>query len=204
MLPGAGGQTLVVGNGRTTKTWSAADLAVHVTGPATANIGTTITYRIEFANPGDLAAKDVTATVDVPDGLSYVGANPTAETPRQLRWRLGDLGPRQRRSIDVNFRTDRQASAAVCCDATAAGGLRARLRDNNCFISRGAAGCLAAIGFGLAARSASQAGPIHRHRRRHGDRQYRHFQPLTDGHQQGRDTGASGPRVGQSIRECEQ
>ena len=31
-VPGAGGQRLVVGNGTTTKTWSAPDLAVHVTG----------------------------------------------------------------------------------------------------------------------------------------------------------------------------
>ena len=36
---GAGGQRLVVGNGSTTKTWSAADLAVRVTGPATASVG---------------------------------------------------------------------------------------------------------------------------------------------------------------------
>jgi len=39
--PGAGGQRRGVGNGTTTKTWSAPDLAVHVLGPATANIGAT-------------------------------------------------------------------------------------------------------------------------------------------------------------------
>jgi len=92
--PGAGGQRLVVGNGTTTKTWSAPDLAVHVLGPATAGVGGTLTYQIELSNPGDLAAKDVTAVVDVPDGLAYLGGNPAAEVAgKQLRWRLGDLGP---------------------------------------------------------------------------------------------------------------
>ena len=84
-------------------------------------------YQIELANPGDLAAKDVVATVDVPDGLTYVGANPAAEVAgRQLRWRLGDLGARQRRPIEVSFRAEKQGSAVVCCDATAAGGLKVR------------------------------------------------------------------------------
>ena len=102
--PGAGGQRLVVGNGTTTKTWSAPDLAVRVTGPATGSIGATLTYQIELSNPGDLAAKDVTAVVDVPDGLTYLGGNPAAEVAgRQLRWRLGDLGARQRRPIEVGF-----------------------------------------------------------------------------------------------------
>ena len=125
--PGAGGQRLVVGNGTTTKTWSAADLAVHVTGPATANVGATVICRIDVSNPGDLAAKDVTATLDVPEGLTYVSANPTAEAAgRQLRWRLGDLGARQRRPIEVNFRAEKQGSAVTCCDATSAGGLKVR------------------------------------------------------------------------------
>jgi len=125
--PGAGGQRLVVGNGTTTKTWSAADLSVCVTGPTTASVGSTVTCRIELSNPGDLVAKDVAATIDVPEGLTFVSANPTAEAAgRQLRWRFGDLGARQRRPIEVNFRAERQGSAVTCCDATAAGGLKVR------------------------------------------------------------------------------
>lgn len=124
---GPGSQRLVVGNGSTTKTWSAADLAVRVAGPNTAGVGTTIGYRIELANPGDLATKDVTAIVDIPDTLTFQGANPTAEsTGRQLRWRLGDLGPRQQRAIDLTFRAEKQGAAVLCCDATAAGGLKVR------------------------------------------------------------------------------
>ncbi len=126
-VSGSGGQRLVVGNGTTTKTWSAPDLAVHVQGPATAGVGATLTYQIDVSNPGDLPAKDVTATVDVPDGLTYLGGHPAAEVAgRQLHWRLGDLGARQRRPIEAGFRAEKQGSAVVCCDATAAGGLKAR------------------------------------------------------------------------------
>ena len=125
--PGAGGQRLVVGNGTTTKTWSAPDLAAHVTGPPTASIGARLTYRIDLSNPGDLPAKGVTAVVDVPDGLTYVNGNPAAEAAgRQLRWPLGDLGARQRRTIEIAFRAEKQGSAVVCCDVTAAGGLKVR------------------------------------------------------------------------------
>jgi uncharacterized repeat protein (TIGR01451 family) len=125
--PGSGGQRLVVGNGTTTKTWSAPDLAVRVTGPATASIGTTIAYQVDLSNPGDLPAKEVTASIDVPEGLTFQSANPTADVAgRQLRWRLGDIGARQQRPISVTFRAERQGSAITCCDATAAGGIKAR------------------------------------------------------------------------------
>ena len=124
-LPGAGGQRLTVGSGTTMKTWTAADLAVKATGPAVANVGATLTYRIDVSNPGDLPAKDIVATDVVPDGLTYVSSNPAAEVAgKQLQWRLGDLGARQHRPIEVNFRAERQGSVSNCCEATAAGGLK--------------------------------------------------------------------------------
>jgi uncharacterized repeat protein (TIGR01451 family) len=124
-LPGAGGKKLVVGTGSTTQSWTAPDLAVHVSGPPVASVGATLGYRIAVSNPGDLPAKDVVATDAVPDGLTYISSNPAAEsTGRQLRWQLGELGPRQQRQIEVNFRAERQGSVTNCCEATAAGGLK--------------------------------------------------------------------------------
>jgi uncharacterized repeat protein (TIGR01451 family) len=125
-LPGANGQRLVVGTGTTMKTWTGADLSVKQTGPPVGNPGATLTYRIDVCNPGDLPAKDVVATENVPDGVAYVGSNPPAETAgRQLRWRLGELGPRQRRTIEVSLRAEKPGSVANCCEVTAAGGLKA-------------------------------------------------------------------------------
>lgn len=124
-LPGANGQRLVVGSGTTMKTWTAADLAVKKTGPTAGSPGATLMYRIDISNPGDLPAKDVVATEAIPDGLTYVGSNPPAETVgRQLQWRLGELGARQRRTIDVTYRAERQGSVVNCVEVTAAGGLK--------------------------------------------------------------------------------
>lgn len=125
-VPGAGGQRLVLDSRCTTKTWSTPDLTTHVTGPATAAVGGTLTYQIDLSNPGDLPAKDVTAVVNVPNGLTYIGANPSAEVAgQQLRWRFGELGARQQRPIQVSFRAERQGTAVVCCDSIA-GPLKAR------------------------------------------------------------------------------
>ena len=125
-LPGANGRRLVVGSGTTTKTWTAADLSVHKNGPSVAGIGAAITYRIEITNPGDLAAKDVALTDTIPDGLAYLSSNPSAETAgKQLQWRIGELGARQKRVVEVNFRAEKPGSVANCCEATAAGGLKA-------------------------------------------------------------------------------
>jgi len=125
-LPGAAGRRLTVGTGATTMTWTAADLAVKVSGPASGAVGSTLRYRIEVSNPGDLPAKEIAAAVTVPEGLSYVGGNPPSEgVGRQLQWRLGDLGARQQRLIEADFRADGLGSARICCEVTGAGGLKA-------------------------------------------------------------------------------
>lgn len=121
--PGANGQRLIVGTGTTMKTWTGSDLAVKTTGPAAGGLGGTLNYRFDVSNPGDLAAKDVVVVNMTPEGLTYVGSNPPAEVAgRQLQWRLGELGARQSRAIDVSYRADKQGSIVNCCDVVAAGG----------------------------------------------------------------------------------
>jgi uncharacterized repeat protein (TIGR01451 family) len=124
-LPGANGQRLIVGSGATMKTWTAADLAVKITGPATTCPGATLAYQIQVSNPGDLAAKDVVATDTMPEGLTLLTSNPPAEVAgRQLRWRLGEIGARQARTICASFRAEKPGSIGNCCEVVAAGGLR--------------------------------------------------------------------------------
>jgi len=121
------GKSLVVGSGTTLKTWSAADIAVRKTGPAVATAGATLAYRIDVSNRGDLPAEDVTLTDDVPDGLTYLRSNPAGElVGRSVRWRLGTLAAKETRSVEIEFRADRQGSVTNCTQATAAGGLQAR------------------------------------------------------------------------------
>lgn len=123
--PGAGGQKLVVGNGTTMKTWTAADLSIAVAGPVTAVVGSPLTYRVNVTNPGDLPARDVVVTNSLPEGLTYLDSNPAAENAgRQLQWRLGEIGARQCRTIEVQFRPERGGVITNCCEASAAGGLK--------------------------------------------------------------------------------
>lgn len=125
-LPGANGRRLVIGSGSTMATWTAADLAVRICGPTSAALGSTLTYRIEVSNPGELAAKDVVVTQKIPAGLTFVSSNPVGQPAgQQLQWRLGDVGAHQQLVIDVSFRADQQGSVTNCCDVTGADGLKA-------------------------------------------------------------------------------
>jgi len=123
---GPDGERLVVGNGSTLKTWTAAGLAVRTAGPPTAAVGSTLTYCIEVCNPGDLPAREVTVVDEVPAGLTFVSATPTPETTgKRLQWRLPDLGPGQRQVLQVKMQVGQPGSVTNCAEVTAAGGLKA-------------------------------------------------------------------------------
>jgi uncharacterized repeat protein (TIGR01451 family) len=101
-------------------------LTVKKTGPATAALGQTLAYHIVVTNPGDAPAKDVVASDDIPDGVSYVSSTPPAEVGgKRLQWRLGDIAPRQQQTIDLTFRAEQQGSTTNCVEVAASGGLRA-------------------------------------------------------------------------------
>jgi len=123
---GPAARQLLVGTGTTSATWSAPGLAVYHTGPAAAGVGTTIRLRTQVSNPGDLPVQDVVLTEEVPAGLTYLGSNPPAEVAAEkLQWRLGQLGPGEVRSVEINYRAAREGSVTSCAEATAAGGLNA-------------------------------------------------------------------------------
>ncbi|MBN1394390.1 MAG: DUF11 domain-containing protein [Pirellulales bacterium] len=125
-VAGAGGRKLIVDQGSTNQTWSAPDLAVNMAGPASANVGDLLSYRIDVSNPGDLPVGDVTVRYDVPVELTLIESVPPAESSgNQLLWRIGELGARQQSTIEVRLRPQRQGSVTNCCQATAAGGLKA-------------------------------------------------------------------------------
>jgi uncharacterized repeat protein (TIGR01451 family) len=124
-LPGANGQRVAVGSGMAMETWTAADLGARICGPAVGSIGATLTYRIEISNPGDLPAKNVVVSQNTPPGLTFLNSNPQpGAASQQLQWALGEIGARQQRTIEVNFRADRTGCINNSCEATAEGGLK--------------------------------------------------------------------------------
>jgi len=119
------GERLNVKEGSVLVTWTAPSLGIRQMGPPTAVVGETITYRIEVSNPGDLPARDVSASEGIPDGLTFLQASPAPVVDgRRLQWRLGDLAPRQQQIIEVSFRTTQPGTLAHCVEVTAGGGLR--------------------------------------------------------------------------------
>ena len=117
---GPGGERVMVNCGSTLSTWTAAGLSVRRSGPPTAALGQTVTYHIEVLNSGDLTTKDVTASEEAPDGLVFVRGNPPPVLRgRQLVWQLGDLGPGQRKVVDVDYRAVQQGSMAACVEVSA-------------------------------------------------------------------------------------
>ncbi len=97
---------------------SVGELAVTTTGPAVAELNSTLTYRIQVSNPGDLPAQNVVVTSDVPDGLSYVDSSPPAGVfGNRLEWRIDQLAARQLGSFDVHHRATRTGLVRFCATA---------------------------------------------------------------------------------------
>ena len=127
--PGGDGTQLVVGTGATQKTWTAqsAGLLIDKQGPREVPLGSTLTYRIDVRNPGDLTARGLTVVDAVPNGLSYIGSNPPATVAgTNLSWQLGDLAAGQSRTIELSFRTDQSTVVNNCATVTSLDGVSAQ------------------------------------------------------------------------------
>lgn len=125
-LAGGDGTRLVMGSGVMQKTWTSPDISLDKTGPAEASVGATVIYRIVVANPGDLPARDVIVTDDVPSGFTYLSSNPQATiSGGKLTWQLGTLRPRESRVVEINLRADQQGVANNCATVRTADGLTA-------------------------------------------------------------------------------
>ncbi len=105
LRPEPDGRTLPLGKGSTTVHWSAPGLNVRSTGPTMLTVGGVVTYRMEVTNPGDVAARQVALSVNLPQGLEFLNANPNAQVfGQQLQWNLGELPPRSTRIVDATCR----------------------------------------------------------------------------------------------------
>ncbi len=87
-------------------------LAITKTGPEVAQIGNDVTYNIVVSNPGTAVAHNVVVTDTVPDGLSHSSGQ------RELSVNVGDLAPRQSKSIPVTMKADKRGK--VCNTVVAA------------------------------------------------------------------------------------
>ncbi|HJN13632.1 MAG TPA: hypothetical protein QF564_33460 [Pirellulaceae bacterium] len=120
-------ENVPVGTGFTTVTWSAPGLTVQTSGPATVAVGATLRYLVEVTNPGDLPAEDTIMVAEIPVLMKYLGSTPppSQELTRQLRWQLGNLGPRETHRFEVRCRADGAGDQRLHVRADADGGVSA-------------------------------------------------------------------------------
>lgn len=118
---------MVVGQGWTSVTWSAADPKVRLTGPETAGLGSTITYRADISNAGDIVAHRVVASTSIPPNMTYVSSNPPAKVMGNvLTWELNDLPPQSVRPIQITCRPERNGAVRFCVRAESADQLQGK------------------------------------------------------------------------------
>lgn len=128
-----------LGGGCVAVTWTAPGLALRATGPNAANVGDTITYRVEVSNPGSFASNQVVVTDQLPAGLTLISSNPSHQTfGNENRWDLGTLAPGEARPIDIQVRADQGGEYTYCFRAGTSDGVS----REQCVLTRVAAPAL--------------------------------------------------------------
>lgn len=116
-----GGKRLVVGRGSVQHTWTSS-LALTITGPAQAQVGSTVQYVMEVQNPSDQPASNVAVALPVPDGYRLVRTDPQAEqVGQQLQWHFPLVAAGDRRSLAVRFQVERPGQYDLCATLVASG-----------------------------------------------------------------------------------
>ncbi|MGH9676959.1 MAG: hypothetical protein ACRD36_07640, partial [Candidatus Acidiferrum sp.] len=77
-----------------------AALQVRQTGPARALRYDVLNYVLEVTNSGSAEANDVVVTNQLPPGIEFSNSKPSTNGDNPLTWKLGNLGPGERRRIE--------------------------------------------------------------------------------------------------------
>lgn len=92
---------------------SLTNVYIEKTGPASAKLGELMTYTLTYGNNGNADAEDVSITDIMPDGVTFVSANPdiSVQSNQSLKWNaIGTLTPSDTGTISVTVRINNDAS----------------------------------------------------------------------------------------------
>jgi uncharacterized repeat protein (TIGR01451 family) len=97
-----------------------AKLEVETHAPADWLLDRPVACTVKVRNAGDGEARHATLVVELPEGLTYVGASEGVEaTGRTIRWNLDTLAPGQERSLDVKVSASQGGEVELTAKATA-------------------------------------------------------------------------------------
>jgi uncharacterized repeat protein (TIGR01451 family) len=115
-----------LGEGYTSITWSAPGLTLRASGPQAGAVDSTLVYRVEVHNPGDIPTRDVVVQDVLPPNLQFVSSNPPAQMfGNRSQWRLGDLPAKNTQVIEINARAAAGGAVRYAFQASCADGLQA-------------------------------------------------------------------------------
>jgi len=116
-----------IANCQTAKTWIGPKIACNKTAPASVLAGQQFEYNITVSNPSQVEAKDVVVTDNLPDGISFVSANPTTSASGQsLSWNLGSVAGGASKSISIQVKATKTGKFENCAEVKAAMNLSTR------------------------------------------------------------------------------
>jgi uncharacterized repeat protein (TIGR01451 family) len=114
-----------MGEGYTSITWSAPGLALRASGPPSGAVDSTLVYRLEVQNPGDIVTRGVTVSDVMPPNLQFISSNPPAQMfGNRAQWQLGDLAPKNVQLIEINVRATAGGAVRYAFQAASADGLQ--------------------------------------------------------------------------------
>lgn len=128
-LSGLDGQPVVIGQGMTSVTWSAAGLAVRILGPALGAVDATLDYQIEVTNPGDLPSENVVVTAEIPQTFKVMGSR-EGEFGANVEWRIDKLPPRGSQQFNLQCRAMSAGNAWLFARAAGTGISSERVKFN--------------------------------------------------------------------------
>jgi len=128
---GIGGQSraLPIGSGSTLQTWTSSELSIRATGPSQVAVGSTISYRLEIANPAATAVRDIVVADQTPPGLEFVDSTPApasagGENVRQ--WNVGEVAAHGAAAIEARYRVAQPGNYNFCVTVSSDNGTTAR------------------------------------------------------------------------------
>ncbi|MFZ2643709.1 MAG: CARDB domain-containing protein [Verrucomicrobiia bacterium] len=96
------------------------ELLIKKTGTKQQYIGRTATYDIVVSNPGDAPLSDVVVTDNAPTGNRILSAEGATISHNKATWRLGTLGPEEKRTMQMKLTSS--VAGSFSNEASATGG----------------------------------------------------------------------------------
>jgi uncharacterized repeat protein (TIGR01451 family) len=128
--PAGVGPGTVVSRSETTVEWAAANLSLDIVAPPVAAEGRDAVYSVVLANGGSVDSSPVTVRSPIPDGATFVSADPppTLRDGSALIWSAGVVPGGKKREFKVTVKPAKKGTLTAIASAETGDGMKAEQR----------------------------------------------------------------------------